>query len=87
MKLKEGKKVKIKSLDWYNNNKDKDGAIDIGPVFIKPMSKFCGKYVTINEIHYIESKKMFYFSIKESHYNFCSSFIDDRKLSISIKIN
>ena len=42
MKYKVGNRVRIKSLDWYNENKDKDGFVDAGLIFDEYMSKFCG---------------------------------------------
>ena len=51
MKYKVGDKVRIKSLDWYNENKDKYGYIDCGSrAFFTKMSDWCGKIVTIKEI-------------------------------------
>ena len=43
MKYNVGDKVRIKSLDWYNENKDERGYIACGHhVFTKYMSTFCG---------------------------------------------
>ena len=43
MKYKIGDRVKIKSLDWYNENKDQHGRVACGyHVFTEEMSKFCG---------------------------------------------
>ena len=52
MKYKPGDKVRIKSIDWYNSNKDEVGAIygDSDAIFIQMMSKFCGQTVTISEV-------------------------------------
>jgi len=51
MKYKVGDRVKIKSLDWYNENKDEYGYIDCGSrAFFTKMSDWCGKIVTIKEI-------------------------------------
>ena len=50
MKYKVGDKVRVKSLDWYNQNKDSDGDIylnDFEKSFIKEMSAFCGKEATV----------------------------------------
>ena len=54
MKYKPGDKVRIKSLDWYNENKNEIGRIygDSSAVFIRTMSKFCGQTVTISEAAY-----------------------------------
>jgi hypothetical protein len=43
-----GDKVRIKSSDWYNKNKDDPKFISIGSGFLKEMSKWCGKIVTID---------------------------------------
>ena len=51
MKYNVGDKVRIKSLDWYNENKDEYGYIDCGSrAFFTQMSDWCGKIVTIKEI-------------------------------------
>lgn len=51
LKYKVGDKVRIKSLDWYNENKDKDGFVDFSTsVFVPGMSQFCGKIVTIEDV-------------------------------------
>jgi hypothetical protein len=43
MRYKRGDRVKIKSLDWYNENKDQHGKVACGyHVFTEDMSKFCG---------------------------------------------
>ena len=54
MKYKVGDKVRIKSLDWYNANKDEDGDIPLIETtyssynFIKVMRGLCGKVMTIS---------------------------------------
>ena len=53
MKYKVGDKVKIKSRGWYNSSKDKNGAVYCHDIpFVKSMSKFCGKTLTINRLYY-----------------------------------
>ena len=48
MKFKVGDKVKIKSLDWYNENQDSLGDVDCGcEIFLKEMAQYCGKIMTI----------------------------------------
>ena len=52
MKYKVGDKVKIKSLDWYNANRDYSGNVECGFYhFIKEMTKYCGKILTIGEVY------------------------------------
>ena len=51
MRYNVGDKVRIKSLDWYNENKDEYGYIDCGSrAFFTKMSNWCGKIATIKEI-------------------------------------
>ena len=60
MKYKVGDRVRIKSIDWYNKNKNSNGDVvvlnkvphfswceNVRTVFTKDMAKFCGKVVTI----------------------------------------
>lgn len=52
MKYKVGDKVKIKSLDWYNDNRDYNGNVECGfYYFIEEMSKYCGKILTIGDVY------------------------------------
>ena len=57
LKYKVGDRVQIKSLDWYNENKDEVGNIrykrdgSAYPVFFsKYMSNFCGEILTIKSV-------------------------------------
>ena len=51
MRYEVGDRVKIKSLDWYNENKDEYGYINCGSrAFFTKMSNWCGKIATIKEI-------------------------------------
>ena len=51
MKYKVGDRVKIQSLDWYNENKNEYGQVDCGSrFFFAEMSDWCGKIATIKEI-------------------------------------
>ena len=52
MKYKVGDKVRIKSIDWYIDNKDEYDVVDCGAYnFPYGMSKFCGKIVTIQNCY------------------------------------
>lgn len=51
MKYKPGDKVRIKSLDWYNANKDENGIVYCSYIgFCKEMVKYCGAVLTIMTI-------------------------------------
>lgn len=51
--FKEGDVVRIKSLDWYNNNKDENGNVNVTGYlcsFTKVLSQFCGKCFVIEKV-------------------------------------
>ena len=51
MKYKPGDKVRIKSIDWYNENKDETGRVMFDYIgFCKEMTKYCGAVLTIMTI-------------------------------------
>lgn len=49
MRYKIGDKVKVKSREWYDENKDEYGTVELSgfPDFVKDMAVFCGKKATI----------------------------------------
>ena len=65
MKYKVGDKVRIKSIDWYNENKDNYGAIYAGNGFCfwKNMARHCGEImkITIVKVDPLDSNKGYYF--------------------------
>ena len=50
MKYKVGDKVVIKSLDWYNINKNSKGKVGVPLEFNSDMSKYCGMLATITNV-------------------------------------
>ena len=49
MKYNVGDKVRIKSLDWYNENKDEYGYVRLGDYLFTPdLAKYCGEEFTIS---------------------------------------
>ena len=53
MKYKVGDRVRIKDIDWYNENKDaKHECVDCGNGigFYKHMTEYCGKVMTISQV-------------------------------------
>lgn len=66
MKHKIGDVVRVKSLNWYNANKNHNGNVTgLGETFINTMSKLCGKLVTISAI-----TKYSYYHISEDKYKY-----------------
>lgn len=63
MRYKKGDRVRNKSLEWYNANKNSEGAVIFHNfrIFDESMSEFCGKVVTIDA--YIPRGN--YYDIKE----------------------
>lgn len=65
MRFKVGDRVRIKSLDWYNENKDNYGAIYAGNGFCfwKNMTRHCGEIMKITTVKVDpeDSNKGFYF--------------------------
>jgi hypothetical protein len=47
IKYKVGDRVVVKSLAWYNENKDANGNVNVPCTFVSGMSSYCGKVVTI----------------------------------------
>lgn len=47
MKHKVGDRVRIKSREWYEKNKNEEGSIETPVVFVSNMSEYCGKIATI----------------------------------------
>ena len=62
MKYKVGDKVKVKSLEWYETNKDTNDNVHLSDeYFVSEMSIYCGKIVTIYKI-----SEPFYFLEEDS---------------------
>ena len=61
MEYRVGDKVRIKSLDWYNENKDEFGEVRYEEyIFVKSMVPYCGSILTI------ETKIEDYYQVKEN---------------------
>lgn len=61
MKYKVGDRVRIKSIKWYNENKDEYGYVfSHGIFFIPRMSIFCSCIMTINAIDTVNDNNIYY---------------------------
>ena len=79
MKYKPGDKVRIKSLDWYETNKDEDGRVYCEFIgFCKEMKKYCGKVLTIMTItnQYIGSKQKYIMHETDFAWGFTDNMIE-----------
>ena len=66
MKYKIGDQVKIKSLDWYNQNKDENGDVP-GAFFDAERTKYCSQVVTIDGNGYKLGSGTIIYAIKEGY--------------------
>ena len=88
--MKIGDKVRIKSIEWYNNNKDKDGNIRInhGPLepfyfmnrmiiyFGKDRAEYCGKEFTIMHNGKYQGEDIFVLKGDNHGFNWCEWMFD-----------
>ena len=58
MKYKVGDKVVIKSLDWYNSNKNWQGKVYVPLIFNTDMSKYCGMLATITNVEKLNEYRL-----------------------------
>ena len=73
MKYKVGDRVRIKSLDWYNKNKNEDGIIGCGNAnFIPDMKIYCGDILTICDIN----EELSYYYVTGCQYTFKDEMIE-----------
>ena len=73
MKYKVGDKVRIKSLDWYDENKDNNGNVDCRNAnFIPDMVIYCGDILTVRNIN----EDLSYYHMEGSQYAFKDEMID-----------
>lgn len=79
MKYKPGDKVRIKSLDWYNANKNETGRVMCDYIgFCKEMAKYCGEVLTIMTIgnQDIGSKQKYFMHETDHPWGFTDEMIE-----------
>ena len=100
MKYKVGDKVRINSIDWYNENKNKFGNVWEHYPFDKDMSKYCGKVMTISHIrgdHYTMVENLVNYwtdnmiecKVEEEtkpHNNICKQLIDEMNPNVEVNV-
>ena len=73
LKYKVGDSVRIKSINWYNENKNKYGNINCGYLlFTSEMSIYCGAVLTICDI----KEEFSYYDMKKCEYMFTDEMIE-----------
>ena len=78
MKYKPGDKVKIKSIEWYNENKDEDGRVIFDYTgFCKEMISYCGKELTIDFIHTDDGKSVYVMKEPKINWGFTDEMIEN----------
>lgn len=80
MKYKVGDKVRVKSLEWYNENKNKWGSVacfaDVS--FVPAMAKLCNCMVTIERVN------NYTYKIKESKHKWTDDMFEDDDMLVDI---
>lgn len=51
IKYNVGDRVVVKSLEWYDRHKDRNGNVNVPQCFVSGMSRFCGQVLTICYVH------------------------------------
>lgn len=79
MKFKVGDRVRVKSIDWYEKNKEKDGTIPVtkGIGFSQEMKCCCGQIFTIT-IKEVLSKTLEFYKVEENTWNWCDWMLEDK---------
>ena len=101
LKYKVGDRVQIKSIDWYNENKNKYGNINCGYMpFTSDMTIYCGTVLTIcdikDEFSYYQMEKCEYMFMDymieckvgeetKSHKNMCKQLIDEMNPNVEFE--
>lgn len=76
MKYKPGDKVRIKSLDWYKTNECSDQVMCDGLAFLKIMTEWCGKELTIDSIFTDERGSGYVMKEPKIHWRFTDAMIE-----------
>lgn len=76
MKYKPGDKVKIKSLDWFKANECSGQVICDGLAFLKIMTEWCGKELTIDSIFTDERGSGYIMKETKIHWRFTDGMIE-----------
>lgn len=79
MKYKVGDKVRIKSKEWYEKNKNASGDILCGGTFfVEDMERYCGETATITSID-----KTYNINIDDNEFNWTDEMFEDDEPQVS----
>lgn len=73
--LKVGDKVRIKSLEWYEKNKDSTGHVNVPEIFVPQMVEYCRGTYKIKEIVKLRGKQIYKLE-GTNHWNFSEEMFD-----------
>lgn len=78
--LRVGDKVRIKSREWYEANKNRDGLVPVPCGFIPDMVKYCGKTFEIESITLGGN-----YDLKGADYSFSKEMFEDEPIPFKAK--
>lgn len=72
-----GDKIVIKSIEWYNKNKDELGHVKLqGETFVEDMAKYCGHEMTISEVSEYQNIYGYYLEEDEDHWGWTADMFE-----------
>lgn len=84
MKFKVGDVVKVKSLDWYNENKNESGNVYFDEnTFVAGMRKFCNKCATIVNLNF----ELYEIDIDDRAFNWTDEMFEDEPVQITPELS
>lgn len=72
-----GDKVVIKSIDWYNENKDELGHVKLqDETFVSDMAQYCGCEMTISEVSEYPNVYGYYLEEDKEHWGWTADMFE-----------
>lgn len=79
MKYNVGDRVVVKSLEWYNRHKDRNGNVNVPQCFVSGMSRFCGQVLTISDVYPGNC-----YCVKEAGFNWTDEMFEGLESEVSV---
>ena len=87
-KFKVGDTVRVKSLEWYNKNKDEQGKVFYrGSYFYEFMSHLCGKTLIINRFYNVDGRDLEATSLGGIQYILCEWMLEDEPIKTTASLS